>query len=239
MTAPGRPARADVAMDVDRAAVPQQFVQGPHAVRQPLAQVQAVEISHRNPPHIDPQGPAAGLDAIPIQVPVIEVVVGLQVQDGGDAVIGLQMVDIIGAGRARSDEELRQNLVQMHDQSPGVARKREQGGGNRTRGQPGRQCRFHRKRGLCRSTGCRNAVPRAVGAPFLKFPYCFWRNPSQISATLGDVDRPKSLRRCSLRRKANMANGIESSKTIANWRCKRDRKCSKRDRMCSNRDRTC
>ena len=41
-----------------------------------------------------------GLDSLPVQIAVIEVAIGLQAQNRRDAVLGFQMVDVIGVGGA-------------------------------------------------------------------------------------------------------------------------------------------
>jgi hypothetical protein len=91
----------------------QQFAETFDGRGQLVSQIVIVEVLNPHSANVDPDRKIMGLETWPIDVKILAVVVALYVEHGGNA-RQFQFVNIIHRVGARADEEIRQDLVNIH-----------------------------------------------------------------------------------------------------------------------------
>lgn len=99
-----RPPDASRAVEVDHATGPQQTGQVTDAVRELLPHL-GLFLFYRKAQEIDARGPIVGRKRRPVELHRPHVVVGLQIQHGGDCGVPQKPLDVIDGLGMRSDEE--------------------------------------------------------------------------------------------------------------------------------------
>ncbi len=115
-----RPIDPPTTINVDPVLALQKFIQNSDTLGEAFPEMIGIEVPHRNSANLDARISIMSCQTIPVDSPVGEVLVRLDIQDGGNAQLPPQQVDVSWLYRARTNEQLGKDLVEVHHAVPSM-----------------------------------------------------------------------------------------------------------------------